>query len=266
MINTSTAFIYPKWPVENIRAIQTTRLSPELSIENKHEKVNSDSCFQFFNLGTHVGDNVESVISHRQILQKSFPDNTRIQWLEQVHGCDVLVVNQKNLLQSHFSSPPCADAMLTREKNIALAIMTADCLPILLSTKSGEVIAAIHGGWRSLANGIVKQTLLKMKVHSKSIYAWLGPCIGINAFEVGQEVKMAFIEQSTQFESAFTQLSTINNKYLANLQQIASIQLQQLGVENIYALPECTYNNTQKYYSYRKEIKTGRMATLICRL
>ncbi len=266
MINTSAAFIYPQWPVCNVQAIQTTRLHPELLRKNQTEKVNSDLCFQFFNLGTHVGDNFQSVVAHRQTVQQLFSDTAQIQWLEQVHGTDVFTVNQRNKLDVTLNAPPRADAIVTREKNVALAIMTADCLPILLSTKSGEVIAAIHGGWRSLAGGIIKQTLLRMKVPPKSVYAWLGPCIGENAFEVGQEVKRAFIEQSIQFEKAFIESSVINNKYLANLQKIAQIQLQQLGIEKIYALPECTYSNTQKYYSYRKEIKTGRMATLICRL
>ena len=153
--------------------------------------------------------------------------------------------------------------------------MTADCLPILLVSKSGDEIAAIHGGWRPLAANIITKTLEKMKTPTADIYAWLGPCISKNAFEVGSEVKAAFVEQNEQneyinecFEAAYTKKFNGNplDKYLADLHKIAKLQLENLGINQISTLPECTYANTDKYYSYRKKAITGRMATLICLL
>ena len=141
--------------------------------------------------------------------------------------------------------------------------MTADCLPILLSHKNGSEVAAIHGGWRSLAANIIEKTLDKMHSKPAELVAWLGPCIGKYAFEVGSEVKEAFTQQGVAFNNAF--IKQENGKYLADLQQIAQLQLQALGVSAISALAECTYQETNKYYSYRKEQVTGRMASIICR-
>ncbi len=154
-----------------------------------------------------------------------------------------------------------ADAAVTNEKNICLAIMTADCLPILLVSKSGKEVAAIHGGWRPLAANIVSKTITKMKTPAADILVWLGPCISGSAFEVGGEVKSAFIQQGDSFNMAFTTKS--NGKYLADLHKIARLQLESLGIKHISALSECTYTNN-KYYSYRQNAVTGRMASLIC--
>lgn len=284
--NTNTALISPKWPVENVLAIQTTRLHPtqssihselncsklkeselKLSKVNNHNRNAVASCYEYFNLGYHVGDVKEQVKCNRKTLQEFFPEKTKIQWLDQVHGNQVINVNQQFIKQWEFKSLPCADAIFTHEKNVALAIMTADCLPILLSTIKGDVIAAIHGGWRCLSQNIIKHTLSAMDVLPEEVVAWMGPCIGVTAFEVGHEVKIAFIKQYSGFEEAFIQISfdDLQPKYFADLQKIAGIQLGLLGVNNIYSQAECTYSNTRKYYSYRKEGVTGRMATLICR-
>ena len=140
--------------------------------------------------------------------------------------------------------------------------MTADCLPILLVSKFGDEIAAIHGGWRPLSANIINNTLDKMTTSPANLYAWLGPCISKNVFEVGEEVRAAFTQQRDSFCRAFTALK--EGKYLADLHEIAKIQLNMQGITCINSLPECTYLNTEKYYSYRKNAVTGRMATLIC--
>lgn len=280
-----------KWPLKktlqlsgSVLAIQTTRNSFHHSINNDTENTPS---YGYFNLGLHVGDIPEQVEINRNRLKKfisqqlfncntflkqsvpieeiketavrkeSADNEMNIQWLEQVHGCDVVTV-------SHVEhSPLKADASITREKNIALAIMTADCLPILLTNTQGTEVAAIHGGWRPLAANILTKTIEKMQSNTSELVAWLGPCIGLNAFEVGSEVKNIFCEQNVDFERAFEK--QINGKYLANLHVIAKQQLYSLGIENISELDECTFHESAKYYSYRKIPITGRMASIICR-
>ncbi|TPH18172.1 peptidoglycan editing factor PgeF [Litorilituus lipolyticus] len=247
------------WPEQNVLAAQTSRIHPLLDIT-----CNSDALtdFQSFNLGLHVNDDRQLVLKNRNTLteilaQQTVNPNLSIQWLNQVHKTDVVTID-------HVSNDVIsADACITRNKDIALAIMTADCLPILLSCKQGNEIAAIHGGWRPLAGNIIDNTLRQMQACNSEVIAWLGPCIGKKAFEVGVDVYSAFITQSTNFHCAFKPLS--DEKYLADLHKIAKIQLRQLGVTHIMQLPECTYSLSNKYYSYRRESVTGRMATLISR-
>ncbi len=256
----------PQWRVQNVLAFTTTRIHPTNNPPSNpknnptNRPTNSSvlgSIYPEFNLGTHVGDNNDSVEVNRQFLTQCFRNNTQIQWLNQVHGDQVANITQV----SQF--PITADASVTREKNVALAIMTADCLPMLLSAHDGSVIAAIHGGWRSLLAGIISKSIAQMATKSSNISAWLGPCIGRNAFEVGQEVRQAFIQVSQDFELAFKEISP--DKYLADLHLIATIELKALGIVHISSLEHCTFSMSDDYYSYRREGQTGRMATLICR-
>lgn len=241
---------------KQVFAIQTSRIAPHKEISQL-----SSSCplpYGEFNLGLHVGDSAEKVEKNRHYLQHLLPLNTKIQWLEQVHGNQVVEVSKVT------TQIVTADAAITRNKNICLAIMTADCLPILLVSKSGDEIAAIHGGWRPLAANIIRNTLELMHTPAADVYAWLGPCISQKVFEIGQEVKNKFVEQNEYFDVAF--IAKEKGKYLADLHHIAHLQLANLGVKHVSALPECTYSNPDKYYSYRKNSVTGRMATLICRV
>ena len=242
--------------VNKVLAIQTTRMTvKELCDE-------SASPYQGFNLGLHVGDCAKQVEINRYFLQELLPSNSKIQWLEQVHGNTAVAISQVS------EQVITADAAVTNKRNICLAIMTADCLPILLVSKKGDEIAAIHGGWRPLAANIITNTLNKMTTPADDIYAWLGPCISKNSFEVGAEVKAQFVQQHECFDAAFTAALTESKqgKYLADLHKMARLQLEKAGINHISALPECTYSNTDKYYSYRKNNITGRMATLICLL
>jgi YfiH family protein len=266
----------------NVLAIQTTRHPTVCKLETPSSKPHvtqvdrqylqaKKSSYDSFNLGLHVGDATDNVTHNRnqlkdfisqKLLEQPVSSNALaqpvdIQWLEQVHGDHVVEV-------SAVSTPAIiADASITRHKNIALAIMTADCLPILLSDVKGEEVAAIHGGWRPLAANIIKKTIEKMHSDPANIVAWLGPCIGKEAFEVGVEVKDAFIQQDNIYSAAFIKYK--NDKYLANLHKIAELQLHSLGVRVISNLNECTFQRTDKYYSYRKDHVTGRMASVICR-
>ena len=244
-----TIYNYPAiesiaWSVKGITALTTTRVG---------KAANTD--YGSFNLGLHVGDDNKQVEFNRQILNTVLGKQVNIQWLDQVHGSDVEQVKQWH------QKPLIADAVVTSLPNLALAIMTADCLPILLSDQYGKRIAAIHGGWRSLAGGIIEKTIAKMDVEVKSIIAWLGPCIGNNAFEVGQDVRSAFLCINKDYAQAFTPID--DKKYLADLALIAQLKLTHLGISNITHLNHCTYSNTDRYYSYRKEGQTGRMASLI---
>lgn len=249
------------WPVTNVLAFTTTRSHLTDSVN----QLANQSEFSHFNLGTHVGDNLNRVQHNRVTLAKILPSNCKIQWLDQVHGSHVVTINDQ------VNQPIQADAIITQSPKVALAIMTADCLPILLSNNDGTEIAAIHGGWRSLADNIISNTLAKMDSHCHQLHAWLGPCIGPDKFEIGEEVKSIFMQQSKLFAQAFVEQNvniknnSSNNKYLANLQLIAQIQLQQLGISNITSLSECTYSQKNKYFSFRRDKITGRMATVICR-
>lgn len=253
--------IYPiihqvNWPVQNVVAFTTTKQTSHSVIENS-----TYAQFDFFNIGDHVGDNPENIIINRQQLLSFLPNKTKIQWLKQVHGSDVVTLN------SHQQNSVVADAVITQKSHLALAIMTADCLPVFLSTITGDEIAAIHGGWKPLSKNIIENTVALMKAKPKDIVAWLGPCIGSQVFEVGQEVRECFMQQSSQFLSAFTQVNSTSNqpKYLMNLHLIAKIQLKALGVNNTYCLEHCTYSLPDQYYSYRRDGQTGRMASVICR-
>ena len=250
--STSLDLIPATWPVPTYSGVQafTThrQLASKLAAKN--------STFDSFNLGLHVGDDKQSVLDNRALLAESLPKNTKIQWLEQVHGHEVVLVD------SVQSQPIVTDAAVTTQPNVALAVMTADCLPILLSEPTGKVVAAIHGGWRPLAQNIIAKTIDAMPVSSKELVAWLGPCIGPKYFEVGAEVKSEFLKLSCQCEQAFTP-SANDDKYLADLQQLAEILLKQSGVTHISKLAECTYSMPERYYSYRREQVTGRMASVI---
>lgn len=246
--STNRALLTPVWPVKNILAFSTTKLHPHA------EHVNT--AFGNFNLGLHVGDDKKHVESNRACLAEFLPENTKIQWLEQIHSADVHFIDQ------HTQTPLVGDALITRQKGIALAVMTADCLPILMSDGSGSQIAAIHGGWRCLAAGIIEKTLAEFSAQPSDICVWLGPCIGANFFEVGEDVFSAFFQLEQSLTLAFKPLN--HDKYLCDLQRLAQLQLHLLGVRNLTSLSHCTYTQKEDYYSYRREQTTGRMASLIC--
>lgn len=245
-------FVYPDWLLSNVAAFSTTRHSPRPLDQQRHDQ---NKRYGDFNLALHVGDNEKSVNNNRQQLNAYLPENVSIQWLEQVHGSTVVDVTRG--LRSNIA----ADASYTRNKTIALAIMTADCLPIMLTTEHGDEIAAIHGGWRSLSKGIIHNTIALFNAGAIKIHAWLGPCIGNKAFEVGADVYERFVSMNVDFKIAFTPLA--KNKYFADLHEIAKIQLKALGISNIYQTRHCTFHQVSDYYSYRREGQTGRMATLI---
>ena len=239
--------ISPTWNAPtNIGALSTTRAGGC-----------SVAPFASLNLGLHVGDDEQAVLANRNSLAQRLPKSPV--WLNQVHSADVVMVDEQFTTASVLN----ADALYTRLQNQPLAIMTADCLPVLLTSLCGSEVAAIHGGWRGLNLGIIANTLAHFNAPAEQIIAWLGPAIGAQKFEVGAEVKMAFCEQSHTHTTAFKALA--NGKYLADIYAIAGQQLSQLGVKNISGGEFCTVSQPAQFFSYRRDGQTGRMASLIWR-
>ena len=240
MLNNSD-FIIPNWPApKNVKALQTNR-----------DKGVSLAPYNSLNLGSHVGDNPIHVAQNRQMLNQFLPSEPV--WLNQVHGINVVDAANTDCV-------PDADASFTTRKNVVCVTMTADCLPILVCDSAGTAVASIHAGWRSLCDGVIEATIAKMQTNSSDLMAWLGPAIGPNAFEVGAEVREQFMAKDAKAELAFKQH---NDKYLADIYQIATQRLNNLGITQIYGGGECTFTDEKRFFSFRRDGATGRMATLI---
>lgn len=260
---TKDCIVFPEFKVlnneenvcDNVRSLFTTRIGGV-----------SSGCYASNNLGLHVNDDKKSVLENRkqltQFINNNFLQNQNdktitISWMNQVHSDKVKVV--KSIADALVVEE--VDAQVTREKNIALVVMTADCLPVLLRSIDGDVVAAVHCGWKGLASNVLENTILAMNCERNKIMAWLGPCIGEKCFEVGKEVKQIFEDKNLALGQFFKQTDEVH--YLADLKGIAKFILNQLNVYNVSVNEECTYSNVDKYYSYRKEKITGRMAGVI---
>lgn len=236
--------IFPDWPQpKNIGCCSTTRAGGV-----------SLPPFASLNLGDHVGDSPDAVSENRQRLEKLAQLPQQPVWLEQVHGTEVLH------LDGHEIRNRQADAMYTNQIGQVCAIMTADCLPVLLTNQAGTEVAAAHAGWRGLCHGVLENTVAQFISPANEIIAWLGPAIGAKKFEVGTEVKEAFVNQSSDLAAAFI---PFNDKYLADIYLLARKKLQEVGVTKVYGGGFCTVTDENRFFSYRREGKTGRMASLI---
>lgn len=213
--------------------------------------------FDSLNLGLHVGDNKHAVLQNRARLNSQLP-NPAV-WLNQVHSDKVITVDEQFDHTKVFNG----DALYTKLLNQPLAIMTADCLPILLASNDGQEVAAIHAGWRGLEQGIVNNTVACFQHPPANICAWLGPAIGPKLFEVGQEVVDLFTSKNAVIHKAFEPQK--NNKYLADIYFIARTMLNELGVSNISGGEYCSATQSEQFFSYRRDGQTGRMASLIWR-
>ena len=234
--------LIPDWPApKNIRALQTTR----------HGGVSS-APYDSLNLGDHVGDAPLAVERNRMLFNKLLP--TEPVWLKQVHGVAVADAAQA-------ACWPEADACVSAHPGAVCVIMTADCLPVLLCNDSGTVVGAAHAGWRGLCDGVIEQTVHAMKVPPATLMAWLGPAIGAQAFEVGDEIRAAFVAAQPQAASAFVPVQA--GKWLADIYQLARLRLQALGITRIYGGGLCTYTDSARFFSYRRDGVTGRMGTFI---
>ena len=206
-----------------------------------------------FNLGDHVGDDAAHVAENRARLRVQLPAEPA--WLKQIHGATVVDVSSDELT---------ADASITRQAGCVCAVLTADCLPVLFCDRAGRVVAAAHAGWRGLAQGVLEATVAAMQVPPGDVLAWMGAAIGPDAFEVGDDVRQAFIKQHPEAAAAFVpHPSGVPGKWLADMYQLARNRLNRVGVQAIYGGGRCTFNEAGLFYSYRREGVTGRMASLI---
>jgi YfiH family protein len=209
-----------------------------------------------FNLGDHVGDDPLAVAENRRILRSEAGLPAEPKWLAQEHGIVVADLDAE-------AGYGAADAAMTRQTGKVCAILTADCLPILLTTEAGEVVAAAHAGWRGMAAGVIGATVNAMRAPAERLIAWLGPAIGPGHFEVGGEVREAMLKLDPGAGEAFKLGS--RGRFMADLPMLARRQLKQLGVDRVYGGLECTYASADRYFSHRRDGVTGRQATLIWR-
>lgn len=240
----SNDWIAPDWPSPpRVRAYTTTRLGGV-----------SPAPYASLNLGDHVGDAPQAVAANRAHIVRQLGLPGMPLWLNQVHGITVV--------DAAHAAPGCAaDASFTCEPGVVCAVLTADCLPLLLCDKVGSAVAAVHAGWRGLAAGVIEATLTAMQVPSEDIMVWLGPAIGPRAFEVGSEVREAFTSHDPAAVEAFHPSPA--GRWLADIYQLARLRLARQGVMAVYGGERCTYTEAQYFYSYRREGVTGRMASLI---
>ena len=214
----------------------------------------SSGAYSSLNLATHVGDELAAVEKNRAILTQSLNIPNVPQWLEQIHSIEaILLPNEKAILK--------ADAAYTLEKNIICAVMTADCLPLLITNKQGSCVAAVHAGWRGLCDGIIEATIKKLAVEPESLLVWLGPAIGADVYEVGEEVYAAFTKAEVEAKQAFTSVS--EGHWLCDIYQLAKLRLNKMGVKHIYGGGRCTLSEEEHFFSYRRDDVTGRMASII---
>lgn len=236
--------IIPDWPAPfGIKAITTTRYGGF-----------SSPPFDSFNLSLTVGDIPNCVRQNHNLLKNSLGLLQDPMWLQQVHG-------NKAILAISASNHPTADAVYSQQPYIICAVQTADCLPLLVCSRTRQCVAAIHAGWKGLAAGIIENTIKALNCSAEDLLIWLGPAIGPKAFLVQKEVVKAFVDKDPDAKAAFKRIS--DNHWLGNLYQLAKQRLNKLGINAIYGGNHCTYTNKNQFFSFRRDKVTGRMASLI---
>lgn len=238
------ACIRPDWPAPaRVRAASSTRLGGV-----------SQGVYASLNLGAHVGDAAAAVAENRRRLAAGLELPGEPLWLNQVHGCSVA--------QAGAAAPcPEADAAIADRPGRVCAVMTADCLPVLLCDDRGERVSAVHAGWRGLCGGVIERAVQAMQVPGERLLAWLGPAIGPGAFEVGEEVRQAFVERDADAAAAFC--PSPRGRWLADLYALARRRLARVGVNSVHGGGFCTLSDSKRFFSFRRDGVTGRMASLI---
>lgn len=243
----SMHFITPDWPAPSkVRALITTRNGGV-----------SGGVYASLNLGDHVNDDPVAVERNRMVVTTQI--NARPLWLRQVHGTRVVDAAECLTLSSDAVFE--ADASWTNQAGVACTVMTADCLPVLFCDRAGNVVAAAHAGWRGLLGGVLEATIDAMNVPAEEVLAWLGPAIGPQAFEVGEDVRSAFIDVSGEAAAAFG--AGQQGKWLADIYQLARQRLSAKGLTQVFGGDLCTVSEADRFFSYRRDGETGRMASLI---
>ena len=245
-----TAWLDADWPAPpGVRALTTTR----------HGLGMSQVPFDSFNLGIRCGDDAEAVIENRRQLEAAVGLPASPHWLKQVHGVEVV----------RFLTPPPAsagegevqaDAAVTTTPGTVLAILTADCLPVVFAARDGSEVAAAHAGWRGLADGMLEATVAAMKTPADDIVAWLGPAAGPDAYEIGEEVFNAFVSRDARASAAFA--PTRPGHWNVDLYALARRRLAAVGVTDVHGGGLCTISDPARFFSHRRDRRSGRMATL----
>lgn len=243
-------FVRAQWQAPaGVQAFTTTRLGPGVSLPP----------FDAFNLGDHVGDDAAAVAANRVVLRRALDLPNEPLWLRQVHGTHVVDADTVAV-----GEIPEADAAVTRRSGRVLAILTADCLPIVFAADDGSVVGAAHAGWRGLAAGVLEATIMAMRHDPAHIVAWIGPGIRQPAFEVGPEVRDAFLAADKLAFAAFKP-SPRTGHFLCDLAMLARLRLMRLGLAAIVDCGFCTHADAIRFYSHRRDSRSGRMATLVWR-
>lgn len=244
----NTGLLLPDWGGMNISGVHA-RVTTRISLQGA-----SLPPYDCFNVATHVGDDPAAVEKNRAQLRGFLPDEPL--WLNQVHGVRVVDAAEASIGVE-------ADASFTHEVGKVCAVMTADCLPLLMTTENGSCVAAVHAGWRGLLSGVIEATLDRMAEPPERVLVWMGPAIGPGAFEVGDDVCTQFIHSDPCAQSAFQPHGP--DKWLCDLYLLARQRLALRGVARVTGGTQCTYKNRQHFFSYRRDGVTGRMVSLIWR-
>ena len=215
--------------------------------------------FDSLNVGVNVGDEVAAVIENRERVRRYLGLPAEPEWIEQVHGTDVLDMDRS--VPSGTARLRSADAALTRRASRVCVVQVADCLPVLFAASDGSVIAAAHAGWRGLAAGVLEATVAALALEPGRVIAWLGPAIGPAHFEVGDEVRAAFLVRDSGGAAAFTR--NASGRWQCDLAALARRRLAALGVSAVFGGNWCTHGDRARFFSYRRDGRCGRMAALI---
>lgn len=237
-------WITPDWPAPaNIKAFTTLR-------DGGYSKPPYNS----LNLALHVEDEPNTVLANRRLLVEQLKLPSMPIWLNQIHS--TITVDAGNI--HHI---PDADASFTTKPGIVCAVLTADCLPLLVCNKQGTLVSAIHAGWRGLAKGVIEAAISPLTAKPDDLLVWLGPAMGPQKFEVGADVIDLFIAHDAAAKAAFTQYTATT--WLADIYQLAKQRLHKLGIRHIFGGTHCTYTEQDLFFSFRRDAKTGRMANMI---
>ncbi|MET0497574.1 MAG: peptidoglycan editing factor PgeF [Steroidobacteraceae bacterium] len=244
MTTAAPRWLTPDWPAPaTVRALTTLR-----------DGGVSRGDFESLNLALHVTDDPAAVLENRRLLRTAAQLPSEPVWLEQVHGIEVVTAEGQ-------TSPPRADASVAKHAGNVCSIMTADCLPVVFCDVAGTRVAAAHAGWRGLVGGVLAATVAALDTAPETLMAWMGPAIEPEAFEVGTEVREQFLARDVRSESAFT--PNARGRWQADLYELARQELQRLGIVRIYGGGFQCFADSARFFSYRRNARTGRMATLI---
>ena len=250
----SIGVLTPQWPAPaNVHAAFTLRGGGV-----------SAAPFDTLNVGTHVGDDAQAVAQNRRLIRAALRLSAEPAWMEQLHGVEVLDLDADATHRDAATAGiPGADAAVTRSAGRVCVVQVADCLPVLLAVRDGSAVAAAHAGWRGLAAGVLEATVRTLAVEPAQLIAWLGPGIGTAHFEVGDEVRSAFLAHDDGAAAAF--LGNPRGRWQCDLVALARARLLGLGVAAVFGGEWCTYADATHFFSYRRDGRCGRMAALIWR-